>query len=111
MNLTIGRNLKTLRDFNDFTQDKIAQFLSIERSTYANYESGLREAPLDVLEKCSHLYGCDLQLFFEETELEKSDMLVCAFRVSDLSESDMQEIAKFKNIVKNYIKINTLIEK
>lgn len=111
MKSTIGRNLKTLRGFNKFTQEQIAQFLGIERSAYSNYESGLRDAPLEILEKCSDIYGCDLHLFFEEKELEKTDLLVCAFRVSDISDADMNEIAKFKNIVKNYIKINTLLAK
>ena len=109
MDNNIGRILKECREYNSFTADQVATFLNIGRSTYSNYEAGLREAPLEVLEKCSNLYGCDLDLFFEEKPLSEGDMLICAFRVDDVSSSDMQEVALFKNIVKNYLKIDKLL--
>ncbi|MEG0033182.1 MAG: helix-turn-helix transcriptional regulator [Mucinivorans sp.] len=112
MNKIIGRNLKAFRDFNRFTQEQVAGFLCLEnRSTYSNYESGEREAPLDILEKCADLYGCELSVFFEDREASVKEMLVCAFRVDGLSASDMIEVAKFKSIVKNYLKLNALLSK
>ncbi|MGL5785656.1 MAG: helix-turn-helix domain-containing protein [Bacteroidales bacterium] len=112
MNKIIAQNLKALRNYNRFTQDQVAAFLGLNnRSTYSNYESGDREAPLDVLEKCADLYGCDLSLLFEENEVSTREMLVCAFRVDGIEPSDMQEIAAFKNIVKSYMKLNTLLAK
>jgi len=109
MNTIIGKNLKQLRDFNRFSQDQVSEFLAIKRSTYSNYESGEREAPLDVLEKVSHLYGCDLHLILEENSDAIQEMLICTFRVDHLSESDLHEIANFKEIVKSYLKINRLL--
>lgn len=109
MNKVIGNNLKLLREANKFTQDQVASFLGINRSTYSNYETGDREVPLDVLEKVSDLYGCELHLLFEEDNSIIKEMLVCSFRVDNLSNSDMIEIAHFKNIVKNYIKMNQLL--
>lgn len=111
METTIGRNLKLLREANSFTQDQVASFLGINRSTYSNYESGDREAPLEVLEKASDLFGCELSLLFEDDSNIVDNMLVCSFRVDNLSEKDIAEIAAFKNIVKNYIKINQLLGK
>lgn len=113
MNKTIGKNLKAFRNFNRFTQEQVANFLGLKdhRSTYSNYESGDRETPLEVLEMCANLYGCDLSMFFEEDEASAKDMLVCAFRVDDISPSDMGEIAEFKNIVKNYLKLNSLLDR
>lgn len=112
MNKIIAQNLKALRNYNRFTQDQVADFLGLNnRSTYSNYESGDREAPLDVLEKCADLYGCDLSLLFEENESSTREMLVCAFRVDNIESSDMNEIAAFKNIVKNYLKLNSLLAK
>jgi len=109
MSTTIGKNLKQLRDFNRFSQDQVSDFLGIKRSTYGNYETGDRDVPLEVLEKASHLYGCDLYVFFEENISEFQDMLLCAFRVDNLIQSDLQEIANFKEIVKSYLKMNRLI--
>ncbi len=110
MNTIIGKNLKALREFNQFSQEQVADFLGLNRSTYANYEIGIREVPLHVLEKCTHLYGCDLTLLFEENEANMQDALVCAFRVDDLSVSDMEEVAHFKEIVKNYLKIDYILQ-
>jgi transcriptional regulator with XRE-family HTH domain len=108
MNTTIGKNLKLLRDFNKFSQEQVAEYLGINRSTYSNYESGDREAPLDVLEKISNLYGCELHVLFEENKESFQDALMCTFRVDNLSSSDLNEIAKFKDIVKSYLKMNRL---
>jgi len=109
MNTVIGNNLKKLREANRFSQEQVSSFLGINRSTYSNYESGDREAPLGVLEKTSDLFGCDLHLLFEEDNSVVENMLACAFRVDNLSSSDMTEVASFKNLVKNYLKIKRLL--
>ena len=108
-NKIIGRNLKALREANKYTQFQVAHFLHIERSTYSNYESGEREAPIDVLEKASKLFGCELELFFEEDENALKNILVCAFRADDLNADDLKEVAAFKDIVMNYMKMDKLL--
>lgn len=107
----VGRNLRLLREANNFTQQQMASYLGINRSTYANYETEERETPLDILEKTSDILGVDLSLFFEEDENAVKNMLVCAFRAEDLSAEDMVEVAAFKNLVKNYLKINRLLKR
>ena len=105
----VGRNLKALREANDFTQEQIARYLGVGRSAYANYESGDREAPVEILEKASELMGCDMCVLFDEDENAVKDMLVCAFRADNLCEGDIKEIAEFKNIVLNYMKMKKLL--
>ena len=51
MNAIIGNNLKRLREANRMTQEQVSSYLAINRSTYSNYESGDREAPLNILGK------------------------------------------------------------
>ena len=109
MNALVGNNLKRLRKFNNFSQEQVVKYLGINRSTYSNYELGEREAPFEILEKVSHLYGCELYILFEESEEVFNDALVCTFRVDNLSNSDLQEIADFKDIVKSYLKISRLL--
>ncbi len=110
MNKIIGNNIKTLRQKNNFTQDDIVKFLGINRSTYSNYELGLRETPLWILEKLSDLFGCDTYMFFETDQMAFDNMLISTFRVEDVSEVDMKEIAYFKGVVKSYIKITQLLK-
>ena len=108
MNEIIGRNIKKLRKANKFTQDDIAIFLGIERSAYANYEAGARSFPLPLLEKIANLLGCELCILFERDINNLNNVLTCAFRINNLGTQDMEQIAKFKNIVNNYLKMKRI---
>lgn len=107
--MIVGRNLKALREANGYTQEQVANFLGIGRSAYANYEAGERETPMEVMERASELFGCELALLFDEDEQAVRNMLVCAFRADNLSVNDMKEVAAFKNIVLNYLKMERLM--
>lgn len=104
-------NLKAFREASGFTQEKVASFLSIKRGALANYELGLRETPLPVLIKLSNLYGVDITDFYETDQDKIQDALLCSFRMDNLSDTDMKEIANFKNIVKSYLKMNYIEQK
>lgn len=107
--MVVGRNLKALREANGYTQEQVANFLGIGRSAYANYEAGGRETPMEVMERVGELFGCELALLFDEDEQAVKNMLVCAFRADNLSVNDMKEVAAFKNIVLNYMKMERLM--
>ena len=107
--MVVGRNLKALREANGYTQEQVANFLGIGRSAYANYEAGERETPMEVMERASELFGCELALLFDEDEQAVKNMLVCAFRADNLSVNDLQEVEAFKNIVLNYMKMERLM--
>ena len=110
MSNVIGTNLKALREATDLTQEQLASYLGIGRSAYANYEAGEREAPLEVLEKSAALLGCELELLFEEDlEAVKSQMMVCAFRTDGLTHDDMAEVARFKRVVLEYMKMTKML--
>ena len=106
----IGRNLKVLREANDLTQEQMSSYLGIGRSAYANYEAGEREAPLEVLERSASLLGCELEMLFEEdVETVKDQMMVCAFRTDGLTDCDMKEVARFKQVVLEYMKMQKIL--
>lgn len=108
MSNTVATNLKKLREAARYTQDEVAQALGITRSAYSNYESGEREAPYDVLEKVSDLFGCDMYLLFEENENADAMILASAFRLDGLTDEDAVEIVRFKDIVKSYLKMEAI---
>ena len=110
MSNVIGRNLKVLREANDLTQEQMSSYLGIGRSAYANYEAGEREAPLEVLERSASSLGCELELLFEEdVETVKDQMMVCAFRTDGLTEADMKQVARFKQVVLEYMKMQKML--
>ena len=52
--------IKDLREDNFYTQEYVASKLQINRYVYAKYESGIRNAPLDILIKIASLYGVSI---------------------------------------------------
>ena len=47
MDKIIGQNLCKLRKVNNFTQEQVAEYLGINRSTYSNYELGKEKCRLN----------------------------------------------------------------
>lgn len=106
-----GQTLKLLREANNYTQENVAEFLGINRSTYSNYETGDREAPWSVLEKLANLYGCDQFDLESEDQAVLQGVIACAFRVDSLSVEDMKQVAAFKRLVMNYVKMKKIAAK
>lgn len=108
MEANTGLIIKGLRDKYEYTQDKVAVFLGIKREMISFYETGEREVPLEILEKLSDLFGVDLDVFFIDNVDEAVAEVVFAFRKNDFDNDDMEAMAAFGKIVKNYLKINNL---
>lgn len=109
--LIIAKNIRLMREASNYTQEDVASFLGIGRSAYSNYETGSRELPLFCMEKLADLYGCDAYIMYEERHDVVENMLATAFRVDNLSASDMEQIAAFKRVVKNSLMMDTMLAK
>lgn len=107
--LIVAKNVKSLREASGFTQEQIASFVGVGRSAYSNYEIGIREVPFDVMEKLSDLYGCEMSAFYETGDNALQSVLATAFRVDNLSADDLRQIASFKRIVRNSLKMDILL--
>ena len=105
MKRVIGNNLRMLREKFHYTHEDIANYLGIERGTYANYDCGNREMPYELIMKVCELYGLSLSDIFEENTSKLEAELVCCFRTDSLAEQDRREITRFKNVVRNYLKL------
>ena len=105
----LSRNLKLLRSSMGMTQDKLASFLGISRSTYSSYENGRREPSMNVLGKIADLAGCDLATLYEKDEQVVKSQLVYLFRTDGLTNNDLDEIASFKKFVLSYQKMDRLL--
>ena len=55
--MSLSKNLKQLRKDRGLSQQRVADRLDINRSTYNNYEHGLAEPNINTLIKISHFYN------------------------------------------------------
>ena len=99
-----------LRENSGYTQKQVAEFLGINRSAYANYETGERTIPLTVLEGVAKLFGVDMAVLFDTDIANIRSSLLCAFRADNLSADDMKQIADFKDVAMSYLKMIKLLE-
>ena len=108
VNQIVGENIKKIRELSGFTQEQVSKSIGIERSAYSNYEGGTREVPYSILESISNLFGCEPVILFEDNIHANNEIMATAFRISDLEENDLKEIAYFKDIVKSYLKMERI---
>ena len=52
--------LRDLREDNDLTQKQLVEILGMHKTTYTNYEQGLREIPLELAARLAKLYNVSL---------------------------------------------------
>ena len=55
--LGFNTKIKSLREAHGYTQQQIADFLGIDKTTYAHYEAGRRFPNIDKLRKLAELYS------------------------------------------------------
>jgi transcriptional regulator with XRE-family HTH domain len=63
----ISKILKARRTQNGYTQQNIADFLGIDRSTYSYYETGKTQPSTDILARLSCLYQIGLDDFVPDS--------------------------------------------
>ena len=103
----IGQNLRNYRNRFGFTQDHIAHFLGVDRTTISHYENAEREISIVQLNKLSDLFGVELEDFISEDVKDKADMAF-AFRSDGITEENLSSIASFQKVVKNYLQMKRL---
>jgi transcriptional regulator with XRE-family HTH domain len=58
--IKLAENLRLLRERSGLTQKRVAQYLSIDRSTYSYYECGKTQPCLVILTRLADLYGVSI---------------------------------------------------
>lgn len=110
MSSYIGRNIKLFREKSGFSQSEIAEYCGIPRELLSYYENEKREVSLLHLEKIAEFLNLDMGLFLEEDPKEIKPELDLTFRAKDVTSEDIESILYFKRIVKNYLKMKSIIE-
>ena len=58
MNKRAGPTLRELREQNKNTASEVAEVLGVARSTYSNYEQGIRMIDIELIIPLAKLYNC-----------------------------------------------------
>jgi len=102
-NQIVGQNIRQLREELKLTQETLAQYLDTSREQVAYYENGSRTISSGHLNKLANLFCMNEYDFYEEDSGKRKLNIVFAFRADSLEQTDMESIAKFKKIVRNYL--------
>lgn len=101
-----GYNIKLYREKLNYNQEELAKFLNINRVSLAQYETGEREIPLEILSKSADLFGIELIDLLESNPENNTANLAFAFRADNLTTEDLNCIAQFQKVVRNYIQMS-----
>ena len=104
----IGSNIKKIRDRLGYTQDDLANYLKVQRPLISYFETGERECSFEHLERLAALFHVDLADLLEEDENAQTLNYAFAFKTNELNTTDLDSIADFQLVVKNYMKMKNL---
>ena len=92
----LGSRLREAREYLGFSQQYVAQKTGIPRSAVSDIERGERKVDSLELRKFSRLYRYSVAYLLGEEEAgPDSPVQALARRMSDLTEQDLNEVAKF----------------
>ena len=109
LHTTVGQNIRQFRERLGFTQEVLAGYLNIARPLISHYETGERTVPTAHLTKLADLFGVDEYDLLEEDSGQRLVNYALAFRADSLTTQDLEGIATFRRIVKNYLKMKQVL--
>lgn len=68
MVIDVDLKIRDLREDNDLSQSKVAQYLLCDQSLYSKYERGERELPLRLAVQLAEYYGVSLDYLVSLTD-------------------------------------------
>lgn len=104
----VGAKIKKYRLESNLTQNRVAEFLSIDQSMVAKMEKGERSISSDVLEQLASLFCCSIDSLISE-DVEESRCFI-AFRSNSLSSEDLKSLAVINRIVINQFEMDKLLK-
>lgn len=98
----LGRRLRDAREYVGLSQEEVAFALSISRPAVGNIEAGTRKVEAFELNKLSELYGRTVDyLLTGNAPADDTRVAFLARATKGLSETDLDELARFAAFLKN----------
>lgn len=109
LDATTGTNLRQYREQLGFTQDALATYLGVSRPVISYYETGERAIPTAQLTRLADLLGVEEYDLMYATDDQHQANIALAFRADQLQPEDLDSIAAFRRVVKNYLKMKEVL--
>ncbi len=98
----LGKRIKELRKYKNFTQEKFAELLNIDAKHLSRIECGKTQPSLNLIKKMSNIFDIEISKFFETSHLkEKNEMI---FEINKILKSASP------NLIKAFYKILVALE-
>lgn len=104
--MALARRLREAREYVGLSQEDVAFALAVSRPAVGHIESGSRKVEATELNKLSELYGRTVDyLLTGGAPADDTRVAFLARATKGLSESDMDELARFAAFLKNSPKV------
>ena len=105
--MQLSRRLREAREYVGLSQEEVAFALSVSRPAVVHIESGTRKVEAFELNKLSELYGRSVDyLLTGKAPADDTRIAFLARATKGMSDSDMEELARFAAFLKNSPKSN-----
>ncbi len=98
----VNERIKKLRTQLHLSQDYVAKFLGLSRSTYTQMENGNRKILADDVAKLSNLFGVTADSLLNENEMSQpATMFARSFeRLDERDQAEIMNLIRFKEQIK-----------
>lgn len=95
--VALGARLKDIREYEGFSQEEIATYLTLPRSAISLIETGARGLDILELKKLAKLYKCSIDYLTGEVKAgkEPESVKLVAREAAKLSADDRTEVLRF----------------
>ena len=107
----LPRNLKTLRLNYGLSKKSIANYLGVQSSMINYYETGERNISLEHLEKLANLFGINSYDLLEQNAENQQIINNFSSKFAKLTSEDMNGIAAFQKVVRNYLNMKEISQR
>lgn len=102
----IGKKVKLLREAASFTQQQLADYLSVDQSLISKFEKGERSINSDALKQLSVLFYCPISALVSDDEVKP--VYNVAFRTNAISQEDLMALSVINRIALNQLQMDQL---
>ncbi|MGD9928064.1 MAG: helix-turn-helix domain-containing protein [Sphaerochaeta sp.] len=103
---SIGKRLQELRLQSGLKQKHIADYLGVDQSLIARFESGDRGMTTSTLEKLATLYCCPVSTILSGEPCDSS--IQFSFRANDMNTEDLEALAAINAVVLNQMAMDDI---